>query len=69
MPSQRAKPLPSKIKKIAVKPVAELTFDTSARQDYLTGYRKRKLQRISEARDIAKRKEREERITHRKEVR
>jgi len=48
--------------------IAELNFDPTARQDYLTGFRKRKLQRISQAQDVAKRREREEKIEGRKQV-
>lgn len=47
----------------------EITFDFNAREDYLTGFHKRKLQRIKHAKEEATKKEREERITARKIVR
>lgn len=46
----------------------ELTFDFDARQDYLTGFHKRKLQRIKHAQETAAKKEREQRIADRKQV-
>ena len=51
-----------------VKPVEEITFDFEKRQDYLTGFHKRKLQRIKHAQDEAAKREREEKIQERKEV-
>ena len=48
---------PMKIKRPA--PMAELTFDTDARQDYLTGFHKRKLARIKHARESAAKMEKE----------
>jgi len=55
-------------KKRKTSQLAELNFDPSAREDYLSGYRKRKLERISRAQADAKRLEREEKIKDRKEV-
>lgn len=49
--------------------VEEIVFDTSAREDYLTGFHKRKLQRIKHAKEEAFKKEREEKIKARKLVR
>lgn len=48
--------------------IEEITFDTSAREDYLTGFHKRKLQRIKHAKEEALKKEREEKIKARKIV-
>lgn len=49
--------------------IEEIAFDFNAREDYLTGFHKRKLQRIKHAKEEATKKEREERITARKIVR
>lgn len=49
--------------------IEEITFDFDDREDYLTGFHKRKLQRIKHAREEASKKEREERIAARKAVR
>ncbi len=49
--------------------IEEIAFDFNAREDYLTGFHKRKLQRIKYAKEEATKKEREERITARKIVR
>lgn len=51
-----------------VQQIDELKFDTAARQDYLTGFHKRKVQRIKAAREEAIKKEKEERVVHRREV-
>lgn len=48
--------------------IEEISFDFSAREDYLTGFHKRKLQRIKHAQEEAAKKEREERIIARKRV-
>lgn len=48
--------------------IEEISFDTSAREDYLTGFHKRKLQRIKHAKEQAAKKEREERIEARRIV-
>ncbi|KAK3718920.1 hypothetical protein LTR37_004836 [Vermiconidia calcicola] len=47
----------------------ELIFDTAARQEYLTGFHKRKLQRIENARDAAMKREKEERVKERRQLR
>ena len=59
---------PSKKRKIAPA-IEEISFDTRAREDYLTGFHKRKLQRIKHAQDEAAKKEREEKLAARKVVR
>lgn len=48
--------------------IEEITFDFSAREDYLSGFHKRKLQRIKHAKEEAAKKGREEKITARKLV-
>ena len=49
--------------------VEEITFDPEARQEYLTGFHKRKQQRIQNARDAAVKREKEERVQERRQVR
>ena len=56
-------------KRRKVEQVEEITFNPEARQEYLTGFHKRKLQRIENARDAAAKREKEERVKARKEVR
>lgn len=46
----------------------EITFDPSARQEYLTGFHKRKEARKQHARDTAAKKEKEEKVKERKQV-
>ena len=48
--------------------IEEITFDFSAREDYLSGFHKRKLQRIKHAKEEAAKKEREDKIAARKLV-
>lgn len=48
--------------------VEEINFDPTARHDYLTGFHKRKVQRIKQAQEYAQKKAREERIEQRKKV-
>ncbi|KAL8713561.1 MAG: hypothetical protein Q9220_002423 [cf. Caloplaca sp. 1 TL-2023] len=47
----------------------EITFDFNDREDYLTGFHKRKLQRIKHAKEEALVKERQEKIADRKALR
>ncbi|KAF2221800.1 nucleolar protein 12-domain-containing protein [Elsinoe ampelina] len=56
-------------KRRKVEPVEQVTFDPDARQEYLTGYHKRKVQRANHAREIAQKKDREEKIVNRRELR
>lgn len=49
--------------------VEEVSFDFSAREEYLTGFHKRKLQRAKHAQQEAVKKDREFRIEQRKQVR
>lgn len=64
---------PAKRRKIDVirrqKPVEELTFSIDARQEYLTGFSKRKAARREQAREQAIKEAKEEKIRERKEVR
>lgn len=59
----------NKRRKISATKVEEVTFDLSAREEYLTGFHKRKVQRIKCAQAQAAKREREERILERKRVR
>ncbi|KAK5654824.1 hypothetical protein OQA88_6860 [Cercophora sp. LCS_1] len=59
---------PPKKRKVAHK-IEEITFDKDARSEYLSGFRKRKQARIKQAQEIAAKKEREERIEMRKQIR
>lgn len=63
-----APPLPPKKRRKSVPTIEEIQFDASAREDYLTGFHKRKLQRIKNAKEEAAKKEREEKIQARKVV-
>lgn len=58
---------PSKKRKIET-PKEDPVFDFDAREDYLSGFRKRKQQRIKHAKDEAAKKERELKIESRKQV-
>ncbi|KAI9754211.1 MAG: hypothetical protein M4579_004808 [Chaenotheca gracillima] len=49
--------------------VEEVTFDFGAREEYLTGFHKRKLQRAKFAQDVAAKKEREEKLEDRRKLR
>lgn len=60
--------LPSGKRRKSAPTIEEITFDTSAREDYLTGFHKRKLQRAKHAKEEAAKKEREEKIAARKIV-
>ncbi|KAF9881299.1 nucleolar protein 12 [Colletotrichum karsti] len=62
-----AAPPPSKKRK-AVSAVEEVNFDFDAREDYLTGFHKRKLQRVKWAQEQSAKKAREEKIEMRKQI-
>ncbi|KAF5875494.1 putative rrna processing protein rrp17 protein [Botrytis fragariae] len=49
--------------------IEEINFDLSAREDYLTGFHKRKVQRAKRAQEEAEKKAKEERIVMRKQLR
>lgn len=57
-----------KKRKLAEGQVEELNFDTSARQEYLTGFHKRKQARIQSAREAAIKRDKEEKVKERKLV-
>ena len=59
---------PPKKKRKAAYTVEEIKFDFNAREDYLTGFHKRKLQRTKHAKDEAEKREREAKIEARKIV-
>lgn len=57
-------------KKRKVNPsIPEITFDSTARADYLTGFHKRKVQRIKHSQDNAIKRAKEEKIEQRADVR
>ncbi|KPM41630.1 hypothetical protein AK830_g4916 [Neonectria ditissima] len=71
-----AKPRPKKSilppqgkKRKATSAVAEINFDNEARQEFLTGFHKRKQQRIKNAQEDAAKRAREEKIQARKQIR
>jgi ribosomal RNA-processing protein 17 len=49
-------------------PIEEITFNPEEREEYLTGFRKRKLQRVKHAQDVAAKKARESRNEMRRKV-
>lgn len=62
-------PPPTKRRKTSSTAIAEITFDPSARQEWLTGFHKRKLHRAKQAQEAAEKKARAERIEERRRVR
>ena len=60
---------PPKRRKSKASAIEEISFDPDARQDYLTGFHKRKLQRAKYAREQAMERGRLEKIEARKNVR
>lgn len=48
--------------------VEEINFDAADRQEFLTGFRKRKQQRIRHAQELAEKRAREEKRLERKKV-
>ncbi len=59
---------PRKKRKIS-STIEEIAFNSSAREEYLSGFHKRKLQRIKHAKEEAAKKDREEKLAARKIVR
>lgn len=49
-------------------PVEEITFNPEQRQEFLTGFRKRKQARVRHAQQVAEKRAREERVYDRKMV-
>jgi ribosomal RNA-processing protein 17 len=64
-PKKSPLPPPSRKRKFGVE---QVSFDFDARNEYLTGFHKRKQQRIKLAQEEAVKKAREERIRTRKQV-
>lgn len=62
-------PPPSKKRKIAVTAPENITFDPAAREEYLTGFHKRKVARIKHAQEENAKREKEEKLRFRREVR
>ena len=67
----RTKPslVPPRKKRKIVSAIEEISFDPGAREEYLTGFHKRKLQRIKNAQEEAAKREREDKLAARKAVR
>ena len=59
---------PPRKKRKSASAIEEITFDFNDREEYLTGFHKRKLQRIKHAKQEAAKKEREDKIAARKIV-
>lgn len=65
----RNAPPPNKKRKIKTVHEEKIDFDPAAREEYLTGFHKRKLARRKHAEDEAAKKEKEEKLRFRREVR
>ena len=59
---------PPKKKRKTVPTIEEIKFDINAREDYLSGFHKRKLQRAKHAKEEAAKRDREAKIEARKIV-
>lgn len=59
---------PPRKKRKSTSAIEEISFDFSAREDYLTGFHKRKLLRIKNAKEEAAKKDREDKLAARKIV-
>ena len=59
---------PPRKKRKTVSAIEEISFDFGAREDYLTGFHKRKLLRIKHAKEEAAKKDREDKLAARKIV-
>lgn len=59
----------AKKRRLASAAFDEIKFDPAARQEYLTGFHKRKLQRAKQAHEAAEKKARLERLEERRKVR
>ncbi len=62
-------PPPTKRRRTEPTVVEEISFDLTARQEYLTGFHKRKLQRAKHAQEAAGKRARAEKLEDRKLVR
>ena len=58
----------TKKRRLGAQQVEEIPFDFAARNEYLTGFHKRKLERKENARQTAIKMEKEERVKERKQV-
>lgn len=67
-PKKSILPPPSKKRK-TTSAVEEINFDDDARQEYLTGFHKRKQQRIKHAQEEAVKRARQDKLETRKQVR
>ncbi|RKK90645.1 hypothetical protein BFJ71_g11404 [Fusarium oxysporum] len=67
-PKKSILPPPSKKRKMTAA-VEEVNFDFEARQEYLTGFHKRKQQRIKNAQEEAAKRARQEKLELRKQIR
>jgi ribosomal RNA-processing protein 17 len=68
-PRPKKSVLPPSKKRKTNSAVEEINFDFDSRAEYLTGFHKRKVQRATRAKEEAAKKEREERVLMRKQVR
>jgi hypothetical protein len=68
-PSQDTMAPPTKKRKITVTAPEKIEFDPSAREEYLTGFHKRKVARQKFAQEEIAKREKEEKLQFRKEVR
>lgn len=68
-PRQKITAPPPRKKRKVSSALEEIAFDISAREDYLTGFHKRKLQRIKQAKEEAAKRDREDKLAARKIVR
>lgn len=59
---------PPRKKRKSASAIEEISFNVSAREDYLTGFHKRKLLRIKHAKEEAAKKDREDKLAARKIV-
>lgn len=59
---------PTKKRKITVTAPEKIEFDPTAREEYLTGFHKRKVARQKHAQEEAAKREKEEKLQFRKEV-
>ncbi|KAF1845728.1 uncharacterized protein K460DRAFT_366576 [Cucurbitaria berberidis CBS 394.84] len=60
---------PSKKRKLAVTAPENISFDPAAREEYLTGFHKRKVARIKHAQEENAKREKEEKLRFRRELR
>lgn len=67
-PKKSVLPPPPKKRRREDASVEEVNFDFGQREEYLTGFHKRKVERAKQAKLEASKREREERIQQRKEV-